>query len=81
MVLTRRFRFYFFLFFCYRCFIDVWTFSLSTFGLSSTLLRHGIVRHLITVFYLCESNLNRRNIFDQSKISNYGSHYVEELEL
>ena len=51
------------------------------FGLSSTLLRRGVVRHLVTRFYPCESDSNRQNIFDQSKISNYGCQYVEELEL
>ena len=38
------------------------------FGFLSVLLQRVIVRCLITVFYLCESNLDRQDRFDQSKI-------------
>ena len=62
----------------YRClicrgFIDVW-FVVG-------LLRRGIVRRLVAMFYLCGGDSDKQGKFDQSKISNYGSQYVEELEL
>ena len=71
MVLLQIFRFYFVF-----CVIIV----LSTFGLSS-FYRRGVVRHLIAVFYLCGGDSDKQDIFDQSKISNYGHKYVEELKL
>ena len=64
---------------CYYCdenqgisFIDVWFFV--------DLLQRDVVRHFVVAFYLCGDDLDRQNIFDQSKISNYGHQYVEELE-
>ena len=94
MVLPRIFKFYFI--FCvailstfglssfYRCFvcrhfIDIWfVVLLSTFGL---FYRRGDVRRFIVTFYLCVSNSNRQNKFDQLNISNYSCQYVKELEL
>ena len=47
----------------------------------SSFYRHGAVRGLVAAFYLCEGDSNRQNKFDQSKRSNYGHQYVEELKL
>ena len=52
-----------------------------TFGFSSVLLQHGVIRHLVTKFYRREDDSDKQNTFDQSKISNHGRQYVEELEL
>ena len=41
----------FILFLCCRCFIDIWFIV--------DLLRCGIIRHLITMFYLCGDDLDR----------------------
>ena len=71
MVLLRRFRFYFI--FC--------VVVLSTFGLSSTLLRYDVVHRLVATFYPCEDDSDMQNRFDKSKILNYGHQYVKELEL
>ena len=68
MVIPQRSGFYFVL-----CVVIV----LSTFGLSSVLLRRGVVRCLVAAFYPCEDDSDRQDIFDESKISNYGCHYVE----
>ena len=51
------------------------------FGLSPALLRRSVVHRLLVMFYPCEVNSNKQHIFDQSKISNYGRQYAEELEL
>ena len=80
MALQRRFRFYFVfcvvilstfgLSSFYRClvcrrFIDIWfVIVLSTFGLSSLYLR-GVVHRIVTVFYLCGSDSDRQDRFDQ----------------
>ena len=60
MVIPLRFKFYFV--FC--------VVVLSTFGLSS-FYRCGVVCRLVVMFYRCESDLDRQNRFNQSKISNY----------
>ena len=62
MVILRKFRFYFIFY------IIV---ILLTFGLSLALLRCGVIRLFITMFYPCESDLNKQNRFDPSNISNY----------
>ena len=36
---------------------------------------------LVVTFYLCGGDSDKQVKFDQSKISNYGRQYVEELEL
>ena len=54
---------------------------LSTFGLSSPLLRCGAIYCLVATFYLCEDDSDMQDKFDQSKISNYGHFNIEELEL
>ena len=43
------------------------------FGLSSVLLRRGVVWRLVVAFYSCEIDLDRQNRFDKSKILNYGT--------
>ena len=48
---------------------------LSTFGLLS-FYRRGVIRRLVTVFYLYGGDSDRQNRFDQSKISNFGHQYV-----
>ena len=45
------------------------------------LLRCRVIRHLVAAFYLYEGDSNKQDRFDQSKTSNYGHQYVEELEL
>ena len=70
VVLPRRFKFFFL---CYHRFIDVW--------FVFNFLRHGVVHRLVAAFYLCDDDSDRQNKFDQSKISNYGCQYIEELEL
>ena len=61
MVIPLRFKFYFVF-----CVVVV----LSTFGFSS-FYRCGVVCRLVVMFYRCESDLDRQNRFNQSKISNY----------
>ena len=51
------------------------------FGLSLALLRHGDVCRFVAVFYPCEGDSYKQDKFDQSKISNYGRQYVEEMKL
>ena len=47
----------------FRHFIDIW-FVIS-------LLRRGVVRCLVTTFYPCEGDSDRKDKFDHLKISNY----------
>ena len=54
---------------------------LSTFGLSSPLLRRGAIYCLVATFYPCEDDSDMQDKFDQSKISNYSHFNIEELEL
>ena len=54
---------------------------LSTFGLSSPLLRRGAIYCLVTTFYPCEDDSDMQDKFDQSKISNYGHFNIKELKL
>ena len=44
------------------------------------LLRHDVFRRLVAIRYMGEGNSNKQNRFDQSKISDYGHQYVEELK-
>ena len=80
MVLSQRFRFY--LVFCVVVVLLAFGLSLSYYDIwfVISLLRCGVVRCLVVALYLCVGDLNRQNGFDQSKISNYGYQYVEELE-
>ena len=71
MVFPQRFRFYFTFLCCHR-FISVW--------FVVDLLRRGVIRRFVAVFYLCGGDLDRQSESDQFKISNYGCQYVEELE-
>ena len=63
---------FYFAFLCCRRFIDVW-FVVG-------LLRRGIIRRLVAIFYLCGDDSDRQNRSNPSKISNYGYQYIEELE-
>ena len=40
-----------------------------------------VFRYFVAILYLCESNSNRQNGSDQSRISYCNCYYVEELEL
>ena len=79
VVIPQRFRFYFV--FCV-------VFVVSTFGLLS-FYRRFVYRCFIDVVlfvillrhFICGRDLDKQNKFDQSKISNYNLHYIEELEL
>ena len=80
MVLPIRFNFY-----LVFCVIVV----LSAFGLSPSycdvwfviaLLRRVVVYRLVATFYLCGSDSDRQDIFDQLKILNYGRQHIEKLE-
>ena len=64
MVLLQRFIYYL-VFSYYRRLIMVFGLSLSN------LLRCDVFRHLIALLYLCESDSNKQNEVDKSKISNY----------
>ena len=44
------------------------------------LLRCGVFRRLIITLYLCVSDSDKKNGFDQLKISDYDRQYAEELE-
>ena len=81
--MVRPRRLWFYLIFCV-------VIILSAFGLSSSyynfwfavsLLRRGDVCRLVAEFYLCGSDLDRQNGFDQSKISNYSLQYVEDIQI
>ena len=80
MILLQRFRFYL---------VFYVVAVLLVFGLSSSycgvwfvidLLRCDGVRCLVVALYLCGSDSDSQNEFDQSNISNYGCQYVEELK-
>ena len=47
----------------------------------SSFYRRGAICRLVASFYLCGGDSDKKDIFDQSKISNYDFQYVEELEL
>ena len=34
-------------------------------------LSYGVIHYLITIFYMCDGDSNKQNIFDQSNISNF----------
>ena len=44
------------------------------------LLRHCVFHRLVATLYLCGDDSDKKNRFDQSKISYYGHQYLEELE-
>ena len=71
MIIPKRFK-YFLVFFCVVLVLLWHLFVIN-------LLQWGVFPRLVVELYFCEGDSDKPNGFDQSKISDYGHQYIEEL--